>query len=516
MPNSAHQRGLSDRPSAKPSSAQRLRELREAAGLSRSELAARTGIASHHLSKMENDSGLSKLPTAYRVVGALGISLQDFFGERTGPEEYPPEVTDLVGRGVHPLRALRWRRGLGPDRLAAECGVSVTHIGRIECGDRLCSATLLFKLARLLQVSADLLGRDLLAQQRKSGRASDTKPATERKKARSDRHGLATAFALRIRPHVEKVLADHPVDYSHVADRLNDLGMLTQHGQPWQAKDVWTTLRALGLQAPRRRFITAARGPARAKEKVAAEDSEGLTAEPEGSFIGSRLRQLRQRKGITLVDLSARTGVAPGAISMVERRRQHQSLKIVLKLAGGLDVSLDALAGPATGAHYPERAAVWIREGTHPLRAARWSRRLTLDELSARTGINASLLSQMEAGQRFCNAGAFFELAAALEISADLLAKDALRWQSEPSAPTTCGRSRERRRSQVDEFAERVRSDFEAVLGEAKSYAEMVVILNRDEVPALWDGKWTIPRAQKVLKRLSLHPPWRRRPKRAA
>lgn len=64
----------------------RVRELREAAGLSQSELARRTGTRQPNIARLETGGGIPKLETLQRIAGALGMELEVSFrpARRTG------------------------------------------------------------------------------------------------------------------------------------------------------------------------------------------------------------------------------------------------------------------------------------------------------------------------------------------------------------------------------------------------------------------------------------------------
>ena len=68
------------------------------------------------------------------------------------------------------------------------------------------------------------------------------------------------------------------------------------------------------------------------------------------SDVGPRLRALRQRRGITLADLSTATGISVSTLSRLESGRRRPNLELLLPLAEAHGVPLDDLVGaPATG-----------------------------------------------------------------------------------------------------------------------------------------------------------------------
>lgn len=68
-------------------------------------------------------------------------------------------------------------------------------------------------------------------------------------------------------------------------------------------------------------------------------------------LLGARIRGLRRERKMTLQDLSAKTGVSPGMISLVERARANASMWTLSNIAHGFEMSLtELLAGPAGAA----------------------------------------------------------------------------------------------------------------------------------------------------------------------
>jgi len=66
--------------------------------------------------------------------------------------------------------------------------------------------------------------------------------------------------------------------------------------------------------------------------------------------VGPRLRALRRRRGVTLADLSASTGISESTLSRLEGGGRRPTLELLLPLAREYGVALDELVGaPATG-----------------------------------------------------------------------------------------------------------------------------------------------------------------------
>ncbi|WP_410573926.1 helix-turn-helix domain-containing protein [Amycolatopsis sp. cmx-4-61] len=66
--------------------------------------------------------------------------------------------------------------------------------------------------------------------------------------------------------------------------------------------------------------------------------------------VGPRLRALRRRRGMTLADVAAATGVSESTLSRLESGQRRAGLELLLPLARAYDVPLDDLVGaPPTG-----------------------------------------------------------------------------------------------------------------------------------------------------------------------
>jgi transcriptional regulator with XRE-family HTH domain len=66
--------------------------------------------------------------------------------------------------------------------------------------------------------------------------------------------------------------------------------------------------------------------------------------------VGPRLRAVRQRRGATLAELSAETGISVSTLSRLESGQRRPNLELLLPLARAHGVPLDELVGaPATG-----------------------------------------------------------------------------------------------------------------------------------------------------------------------
>ena len=61
--------------------------------------------------------------------------------------------------------------------------------------------------------------------------------------------------------------------------------------------------------------------------------------------VGSRLRQIRAHREITLVELSERTGISKSTLSRLENGQRRPTLELLLPLAQAYRVPLDDLVG---------------------------------------------------------------------------------------------------------------------------------------------------------------------------
>ncbi len=75
--------------------------------------------------------------------------------------------------------------------------------------------------------------------------------------------------------------------------------------------------------------------------------------------LGSAIRSVRKNKGFTLDQLAEQTGLSAGLISRVENFRVLPSLLVLLRLAGGLEVSLGELVKDITARGGP--GYLWVR-----------------------------------------------------------------------------------------------------------------------------------------------------------
>jgi transcriptional regulator with XRE-family HTH domain len=71
--------------------------------------------------------------------------------------------------------------------------------------------------------------------------------------------------------------------------------------------------------------------------------SASQRVETELAQIAPRLRQLRQRKGITLQELATKTGISKSTLSRLESGQRKPSLELLLPVVAALGIALDEI-----------------------------------------------------------------------------------------------------------------------------------------------------------------------------
>ncbi|WP_048645235.1 helix-turn-helix domain-containing protein [Nitratireductor soli] len=95
--------------------------------------------------------------------------------------------------------------------------------------------------------------------------------------------------------------------------------------------------------------------------------------------VGERIRHLRQARGMAIKDLATGAGLSIALISQIERGISSASVRVLAKLADGLDVAISDLFEPALDDASADRIVARVGE----------RRRIDLD----RTGIHKELLT---------------------------------------------------------------------------------------------------------------------------
>lgn len=74
-------------------------------------------------------------------------------------------------------------------------------------------------------------------------------------------------------------------------------------------------------------------------------DVPSLVDTVSGAYLGSRIRTLRQQRGLTLDGLAERSGVSRAMLSKIERGENNPTLVVAVKVALGLGISTSELIG---------------------------------------------------------------------------------------------------------------------------------------------------------------------------
>ena len=81
--------------------------------------------------------------------------------------------------------------------------------------------------------------------------------------------------------------------------------------------------------------------PAETKSRSGSFGREPVGPEPLWrEVVGARLRHLRRRRGLTLVEAAARAGISPQYLSEVERGRKDPSSEVLAAITGALGAQL--------------------------------------------------------------------------------------------------------------------------------------------------------------------------------
>jgi XRE family transcriptional regulator, regulator of sulfur utilization len=91
--------------------------------------------------------------------------------------------------------------------------------------------------------------------------------------------------------------------------------------------------------------------PATSSPPPAATSSPRPEHAVDSAALGARVRALREGSGLSLRDLSERSGVSATTLSQVERGESSPTLSVAARIAGGLDLSLSQLLRLDEGPH---------------------------------------------------------------------------------------------------------------------------------------------------------------------
>jgi len=79
------------------------------------------------------------------------------------------------------------------------------------------------------------------------------------------------------------------------------------------------------------------------------------------SYIGKTIRDMRQKLGLTIAEISDQTGISRGMVSKIENAQTATSLETLAKLANALGISLSAFF---RNYDIPRGGAQMVKEGT--------------------------------------------------------------------------------------------------------------------------------------------------------
>ncbi|GAW91739.1 helix-turn-helix domain-containing protein [Calderihabitans maritimus] len=154
------------------------------------------------------------------------------------------------------------------------------------------------------------------------------------------------------------------------------------------------------LGAPEDYFVT---GDDEVEQEI---DPPNETVEYISSAVGRRIRQLREEKGLTLVECGRRAGISYTHISEIERGNTCPSLKTLEKLARVLEVPLTYFLSNGSFATMGDR-----------IRKLREAQGLTQAKLARQIGISDSLIAQVETGKAQPSLNTLERLADVLGVS---------------------------------------------------------------------------------------------------
>ena len=133
--------------------AERIRNLRKAKGMSQSQFAAMCGLVQGQLANYEYGRIMPTIPLCERICEAVGIRVIDFLSEDRAPEgDIPTE--QRIGERV---KAWRQMRGMNQMDLAEKAGVADSTISAIERGERYGAVSSYLYLAQALNVPIEAL-----------------------------------------------------------------------------------------------------------------------------------------------------------------------------------------------------------------------------------------------------------------------------------------------------------------------------------------------------------------------
>jgi len=134
---------------------QKLRMLREAKGLTKSQLAKRAGLGASSIFYYEEGKHIPGPKNAKKLAKALGVSMQNLLPNPSLPKLSKEELLKLsIGKRIY---FLRLQNGLTKVQLAKKVGLSPALLSRYEQGKSIPAPSIAEKLAKALGVKTQLL-----------------------------------------------------------------------------------------------------------------------------------------------------------------------------------------------------------------------------------------------------------------------------------------------------------------------------------------------------------------------
>lgn len=128
--------------------AERIRNLRKARGMSQSQFAAMCGIEQGQLCNYECGRIMPTIPLCERICESVGLRVVDFLSEDKAPKG-PIPTEQRIGERV---KAWRQMRGLNQEALAERAGIADSTISCIERGGRYGAVSTYLYIAEALNV----------------------------------------------------------------------------------------------------------------------------------------------------------------------------------------------------------------------------------------------------------------------------------------------------------------------------------------------------------------------------
>src|SRR5689334_12285517 len=82
------------------------------------------------------------------------------------------------------------------------------------------------------------------------------------------------------------------------------------------------------------------------RQTKSAKDQSNATPEFSVDIVGTRIRDYREAKGITIAQIAERAGIQPTILEAVENGKTDPTLALLSKIAESLEVSVADLFGP--------------------------------------------------------------------------------------------------------------------------------------------------------------------------